>query len=271
MSNTRESNSTSNQHIASKFPYLNISTLLKTLPFIAITTNILIFSSALKLADGDYYLAGEIIKNINPKTWWISNLSTVILVIFFCISPLFHYLSQALAIKMLKTSDAGWRGLLLTHFITAVAVLLTAYYVDGVLGFKSFLPYGYLICFSYILLSLIFGYASLKNSEKDGLSKEPLKIFPVIFSLSVFILSPTFISDSTISGQSCLVKQEKHKGEPIATIIPIEMSKDSLKAIYLEKPGYIKYTQIDESYLIYPYSCDKLNFSSVSSDPNATG
>lgn len=56
-----------------------------------IASNILIYSSALKIAQGDYYIAFEIMRNMNIQSWLTGNIATLTLLISVIILPLTYY------------------------------------------------------------------------------------------------------------------------------------------------------------------------------------
>lgn len=95
MDNThKKSRDSQNKNLLKLISQENLFDTLKTLPLLAIIANIIIFSSALKLTGGDYYLASEAIKSIDLKSWWISNLSTILLVLFFALRHFYTTLAK---------------------------------------------------------------------------------------------------------------------------------------------------------------------------------
>lgn len=271
MDNThKKSRDSQNKNLLKLISQENLFDTLKTLPLLAIIANIIIFSSALKLTGGDYYLASEAIKSIDLNSWWISNLSTIVLAIFFCASPLFYYPSQGISSRAIFyfketfsiTKIPPYTETITAQVLASFFILSTSAYINYILGFKSFIVPGLITSFAYLIISLIIIFAGIPSKgELQQYTKSISKKLPVIVSIILTFLSPVIVSDSAILGQSCLIQTSDEGSKPIADIIPLDFSKDSLKAIYLNDPGYIKHSTIDESFSIYPNSCDSIDFS----------
>ncbi|WP_237237586.1 hypothetical protein, partial [Rothia nasimurium] len=184
--------------------------------------------------------------------------------------PLLYYPSQGISSRAVfyfekifsNTKIQPHTEAFITQALASFFILSTSAYINYILGFKGFIVPGIFISFFYLVISFIILIAGITLKEElQKYTKSIGKIFPVLASVSLAFLSPVIISDSAILGQSCLIQTLNGVSEPIADIIPLDFSKDSLKAIYLNTPGYIKHSTIDESFSIYPNSCNSITFS----------
>lgn len=231
-----------------------------------IASNILLYSSALKTAQGDYYIAFEIMRNMNIQSWLTGNIATLTLLISVIILPLTYYsihikAQQTPASKKMKKGKYIFILFILTFALLFIFSLLIEY----VLGFRGILA----ILVQVSLLSAII--PGVLHSIFIGSKKinKILEISSSFMSIILFIGCAAVFKDSAIIGQSCLLQIRNGATEKIATIVPIDYSKDSLKAIFLEyyqeseinkkQASYISVIPVDETFSIYPKTCDSID------------
>lgn len=235
---------------------------------LVIASNILLYSSALKSAHGDYYIAYEIMKSMSLQSWLVGNIATLSILFLVTSLPLFYY-DRYKRIKHLQEQGNPRKIQYTRDIITHVTIPLAAFslFIEFFLGFHGTLS---ILLSAICLLTITFcGIHSRFNDTPT--SDKPLKIASYIW-MTIFLLASVYIlRDSAIIGRSCLLQVNNDKTEKIATIVPIEYSQESLKAIYLEhhldsagthkQAAYLAIRPIDETFSMYPRSCDsvKLN------------
>lgn len=232
---------------------------------LVIASNILLYSSALKSAHGDYYIAYEIMKSMSLQSWLVGNIATLSILFLVTSLPLFYY-DRHKRIKHLQEQGNPRKIQYTRDIITHVTIPLTmlSLFIEFFLGFHGTLS---ILLRAILLLSITF-WGIHRHFNDTFASDAPLKIASYIW-MGIFLIASVYtLRDSAIIGQSCLLQVNNDKTEKIATIVPIEYSQESLKAIYLEhhlnsadinrQATYLAVRPIDETFSIYPRSCDSV-------------
>lgn len=230
-----------------------------------IACNILLYSAALDTANGDYYIAFEIMRSMTLQSWLSGNIATLSLAAIATLLPLTYIILHTKIKNRKDPKEIHSDKYIIKLFIfTSLLLLIFSLFLEYILGFHGILGVALTISFISVTVPTALHEFSKHNNHVDRI----IKFSTYSIAATLFITCIALLKNSAIVGESCLLKVSNGVTIKVATVVPIDYSKDSLKAIYLEhhidsekneQAAFIAVRPVDETYSIYPRACSSIS------------